>query len=245
MDQVVNTGAFTRTDRFGDNRDPTFPEFMLVPVQDELATQRQGYPVFRDEEQVRIHIAGNSLSVPVERVNDEHRARWPEQYKRFKAGQEMAHEGTPLEMWPAISSKSQVLFLKYHDVFTIEQMATVSDYNLGKLGMGGRQLRDLAKAYLDAAERNAMTSSLMKDNERLGIELIDAKKQINELKGLISDMQGRIEGLSNRPNIVANHVPGEHDPFANLSPPQSPALGGPAPAADPLASFASRTPPAA
>lgn len=236
----VTTGSFTRTDRFGDNRDSTFPEFMLVAVHDELASQRAGYPIFRDEEQVKIHIPGNSLSIPVERVNDVHRERWPEQYKRFKAGQEMAHEGTPLEMWPPIASKAQVLFLKHHEVHTVEGLAQVSDFNLNKLGMGARQLRDLARSFLSSAERNAMTNSLMKENERLGMDLLDAQKQINELKGICTSLQTQIEGLANRPNVVAHHVPGAHDPFSNFSPPQPAHLGTPAPAPsfDPLASFA-------
>src|SRR5215472_13838915 len=113
----IQTGAFTRTERFGDNRDPTFPEFYTEAVLDELATQRQGHPIYRDEERVKIHIPGNSLSVPVERVNDEHRMRWPEAYERFKKGQEMAHEGTPIDMWPMVHSKAQVLFLKHNDIW--------------------------------------------------------------------------------------------------------------------------------
>jgi hypothetical protein len=155
----------------------------------------------------------------------------------------MAHEGTPLEMWPVIQSKAQVLFLKHHEVHTVEGLAEVSDYNLGKLGMGARQLRDLAQTFLDSAKRNAMTNSLMKENERIGQDLIDALKQIGELKGLITGMQGQIEGLTNRPNVIANHVPGMHDPFASLSAPQSPSLGKPLAPVDPLTSFASRVTP--
>jgi hypothetical protein len=230
----ISTGAFTRTDRFGDRNDPTFPEFFIEAVPDELASNRQGYPIYRDEERVRIHMPGNNLSIPVEKVNEEHRQRWPEHYRRFKSGQEMAHDGTPLEMWPAISSKSQVLFLKHHDIHTIEQMAHVSDYNLTALGMGARQLRDLAKAFLDSAQRNAMTKALMSENEKLAVELIEAKQQITELKGLMNQMQVQIEGLANRPHM-AHHIPGQHDPFAAVQ--GAPTVTEAAPA-DPLASFA-------
>lgn len=233
----IPNGAFTHTDSFNKEKDNTFPEFSLEPVPDELASQRQGYPIYRDEERVKIHIPGNSLSVVVERVNDLHKQRWPEHYARFKNGQEMSHEGTPLEMWPAMSSKSQVLFLKHHEIHTIEQMATVSDYNMGKLGMGAGQLRDLAKAFLDAAQRNAMTASLMGENEKLAVELIDAKNQIRELKDLMTGLQAQLTGLANRPNVIANHVPGQHDPFAGFATPQ---VEAPA-AVDPLASFSTRT----
>jgi hypothetical protein len=233
----IATGAFTRTDRFADSRDPTFPEFYIEPVMDEMATQRQGHPIFRDEERVKIHIPGNNLSIPVERVNDEHRMRWPDAYKRFKEGQEMAHEGTPLEMWPAISSKSQVLFLKHHDIHTIEQMAQVSDYNLTKLGMGGRQLRDLAQAFLDSAQRNAMTKSLMAENDKLAAELIEAKAQIKELHGLMTGLQLQVEGLTNRPHMATVVPP---DPLGLIAPKTAPA-----PPADPLASFVRSSPPEA
>ena len=64
----IPTGAFTRTDRFGDTRDATFPEFYIEAVEDPLASQRQGHPVYRDEERVKIRIPGNNLSMPVERV---------------------------------------------------------------------------------------------------------------------------------------------------------------------------------
>jgi hypothetical protein len=236
MDNIPN-GAFTHTNSFGKERDPTFPEFKLEPVLDERATQAQGYNIFRDEERVKIHIPGNSLSAVVERVTDEHRNRWPDHYKRFKDGMQMSHEGTPLEMWPAIGSKAQVLFLKYHEIHTVEQMANVSDYNLGKLGMGGVQLRDLAKAFLDSAQRNAMTKSLMAENEKVTMELLDAKTQIAALKELMTGLQAQIEGLANRPNIM-NHVPGQPDPFAGFA--SKPAVA--AVNADPLASFASKLP---
>jgi len=241
MDAIGNA-AFTHTNRFNDKSDPTYPEFKLEAVLDELATQRAGHAVYRDEERVRIHIPGNSLSIPVERVNDEHRMRWPEAYKRFREGLEMSHDGTPLELWPAMHSKSQVLFLKHHEIHTVEQMAGVSDYNLTKLGMGARSLRDLAQGFLDSAKRNAMTKSLMAENEKIAIELIDAKRQITELSGLIATMQVQIEQLANRPNIIANHVPGQPDPFAGLSPAQTALIQAPAPPTDPLASFAAIRP---
>jgi hypothetical protein len=236
MDEV-NTGAFTRTDRFGDNRDPTFPQFFMEAVVDELASQRSGHQIYRDEERVKIHIPGNSLSTPVERVNDLHRQRWPDAYKRFKEGLEMSHEGTPLELWPPMKSKAQVLWLKSLDIHTVEQMAQVSDFNLGKLGIGALGLRQLAKAYLDSAERTAMTSSLMAENDRLSVELISAQSQIGELKNLINGMQVQLDGLASRPNIVAHHVPGQHDPYAAFA--SAPQVAAPT---DPLASFAKHAP---
>ena len=42
----------------------------------------------RDVEMVEIEVPGDAKLKPVHKVGDEHRRRWPDQYKAFKSGQE-------------------------------------------------------------------------------------------------------------------------------------------------------------
>src|ERR1700674_1234177 len=118
-------GTYTRTDGMPGG-DRNYPRFFLHDEQDQLATEQQGRPIFKSEERVEIIMPGNPLTRPVQRVTDEHRQKWPEQYKAFKQGQEMSVEGTPLEQWP-ILKRAQVLELKALGHLTVEHVATMDD----------------------------------------------------------------------------------------------------------------------
>jgi len=104
---VVN-GQFTRTNSFGAGVERSYPRFFIEAVEDQLASSHAGRRIFRDEERVEIIMPGNPYARPVQRVTDAHRRQWPKEYEAFKAGQELAPEGTPLEEWPRL----KLLFLR-------------------------------------------------------------------------------------------------------------------------------------
>src|SRR6185312_14958555 len=71
----------------------------------------------------------------------------------------------------AILKRSQVLELKALGFKTVEHIARMDDQAIQRIGMGGRILRDRAKAFLDDAENIAQNSRLSADNERLMSEM--------------------------------------------------------------------------
>lgn len=134
------------------------PRFFMQPVEDELATAKEGRPIFTDQEYVEVLIPGDRLSKPVFPVSDEHRKRWPQAYEAFRRGHDHVTHGTPLEQWPPLTS-ARVMELKSINILTVEDLAGLADRAISQLGPDGRQLREKARAFLDAAAGGATVAA--------------------------------------------------------------------------------------
>jgi hypothetical protein len=187
------------------------PRFYLEAVQDELATAREGRPIFREEERVELFMAGNPQTVPVMRVTDEERRRWPEAYAAFKRSEEVALVGTPLEEW-TILNRAQVKELKAMDFLTVEDIATMSDLATQR-GMGLMGLRSKARAFLDDAAACALTEEQSKEIDLLKSQNASLENQVKELGEITRRMHGELMGLKNAPNPLATMIPGLSDPL--------------------------------
>lgn len=192
-------------------RDSSTPHFHMEAVLDEAASAANGRPSFREEERVQIIQPGNPNS-PVFLVSDEYRQRWPEQYSQFKAGQEQTTKGVPLEQWPFLK-KMHVLELKAKNIHTVEQCAELSDLACQGLGIGGRSIRENARAYLDDAAAMSIVSQAIADREAAESKNAALQMQIDEMRPMLDSMHRELMMLKNAPSAVATHVPGDHDPF--------------------------------
>lgn len=176
-----------------------FVQFYMESVKDEEASSKEGRPIYADKEYIKIIPVGDKNTVicrPVRTSWDGNNApdteRWPHQYAAFKNQQVQVNEGTPLEQWPPLT-KSQVMMMKSANVHTVEQLAAVSDQNLGNLGMGARSLREKAEAYINNSKDGAGLSALQEKNERLEKEIEALKNQMAgfESAGATEKRKGR------------------------------------------------------
>ena len=154
--------------------------FSMRPVPDPKASAESGTPRFTEAEYVSIRTPG-SRDVMERRVTDKDRGRFPVQYARFKAGHSRdAIDGTPLDEWPQINM-AQRAELKANNVFTVEQIATMPDGNVERLGMGARKLRDMAKAWLAAAKDSAAAVKLAEQLSERDTRIADLQRQVADL----------------------------------------------------------------
>lgn len=207
----VANGTFTRTNL--GQTDSNYPIFESVSVQDFVASEREGRPIFRDEERVTIMMPGNPHTRPVARVTNEHRERWPREYAAFKEGLEVSPEGTPIEEW-AILGKSQVNEMKALGFKTVEHIANMDDLAIQRFGMGGRRLKDLALAFLDDGERMALSTKLSAENERLKQQVDTLTRQVTEMGELTRNTFAELQTMKNTPSPLATMIPGMSDPLA-------------------------------
>lgn len=220
---TVQNGAYTRTYSFAPGDDRILPRFFVESIQDPLASEREGRPIFRDQERVELLSPGNTLNIPVEIVNDAHRERWPKQYQAFKQGIEMSGDGTPLEQWP-ILKRSQVLELKALNFFTVEDIAKMNDHATQRM-MAGQRLRTLAKAFLDDAVASAELSKATADRERQASEINELKSKVEQLTNLLNQTHFEMQAMKNAPSPLATMIPGMHDPVELAK--QAPDASGP------------------
>lgn len=170
--------------------------FKNQPRLDKGETKKQGRPIYRDVEVCEIRFAANRNTVGVfpahafagwrstpEGGQEEYTyaMKFPEQYKRFKAGQTQVADGTPLEELPFLTQAKR-MELKALNVHTAEALAAVDGQELKNLGMGGRALKDQAQAYLDNASGTAKVTALASENEDLRKMVEDLQREMKSMK---------------------------------------------------------------
>ena len=211
----LKQGSYTRTGG-APERDPIIPRFHLAEIEDMAATAREGRPIFRTEERVEMIMPGiANLMKPVHRVTDEYRQRWPEQYERFRKGQEMSHSGTPIEQWN-ILKRAMVLELKALEIHTIEDCAGLSDTACQRIPRIGYTLRDRAKAYLDDAERMRQVTELQAIKDANDQKIADLTAKLEQQGELLERVSAQLIHLQNAPNPLAATAPMSLDPMEAL-----------------------------
>lgn len=211
----VSNGAYTRTNSFGSDGAKLFPRFKMVEIQDHVATASAGRPIFKQEERVEIIMPGNPYTRPVRRVTDEDKQRWAQEYEAFIKGQNIALNGTPLEEWP-ILNRAMIAELKALEIHTVEQLSELSDLAIQRVGMGGRALRDRAKAYMDDAVAVALQQQTDAENAKLRSEMEAMKMQNNALQETMERMSTQLLQLQNMAPAAQTYIPGMHDPMEQM-----------------------------
>lgn len=149
-------------------------KFYKHPVISKIKSDEAGAPMFDDVEMVHVITPGENNPIDV-MATDWHRHRFAKQYDLFKKGIEQSQSGTPLEMlFP--SEPSTILALKTFHVYTVQQLANITDSAMGQIPMG-RTLVDRARAYLSAAA----------GGQNFHTTVNAMQKQIDELKALLGD----------------------------------------------------------
>lgn len=189
------------------------PDFFMDQIKDEVASRDAGREIWREIERVRIIIPGAVASIVVKNVDNSHRERWKAEYDAFKAGREAPVSGTALEAWP-ILNRAQISELRYLQIRTVEELASLSDVQVQHIGMGGMRLRELALAYLDEAAHEALVTKVTAENDVLRSQIAALQTQVNELGqqmlGMLHQQQRQhVENAS-----FQTYVPGDHDPLA-------------------------------
>ena len=162
-------------------------EFYMDTKENPARSREEGRPIFEDVEMVKIQIVGdpkNTLISPAHYASKRHpetgepwtyAEQYPEHYRYFKdnADQQGA-AGTPLTEVPWLTA-AQRAELKALKIYTVDGLAGLDGTALQRLGMGGRELKNKAVAWLDHAKGHAAES-------RMAEELAARDREIEALK---------------------------------------------------------------
>jgi hypothetical protein len=177
--------------RFGDDRLGVM--FYMRTEEDRERTLAEGRKCFREREYVRIMIPGDRNPAADRRVQvtdnplTDDRLRFAAQYARFKQqATQPVHDGTPLALWPGING-ALVEELKYINIHTVEQLATLADTYVSKIPMG-QSLKQRAAEFVTALKDQSAVNKLQmaladRDNaiDTLRKELAAQGEQIKEM----------------------------------------------------------------
>lgn len=157
-----------------------YVSFYMDAIEFKAESEKAGRPVFKDVPFIKIIVPGDVNNIIERKATKDDELKFPKAWARFKAQETESHDGMPLEQWPQIT-RSLLKELKYFEVHTVEQLASLSDSQVSKLGMGFTEYRNKAKAYLAAAAGTAELTAQAAENERLKNMISDLQKQVTEL----------------------------------------------------------------
>ena len=180
------------------SKDLLIPMFYRRAVQNQMASEKEGRPIFSEEDYVQIHIPGDKNTIIDRRVREEDKKRWLAQWQAYLDNAAQPVSGTPLEQWPALSV-SQIAELKALHVPTIEVLADLPEGGLQKIGMGARELQARAKAFIEAAKNNGTFEKIAAENTRLQDQIQTLSDKNKSLENKLTEMQASIEKLQNKP----------------------------------------------
>lgn len=124
---------------------------------------------------------GQPPSVPVEWYD-----RAEKLYENWQKGHETPEDGFPVRNWP-ILTPAQVTNMHAMSTFTIEQVANWSESAMGMYGMGGRELKERAKLWLQSGDQKA--EQLM----ALQVENDDLKKRLLALAEKVAAIETNMQ----------------------------------------------------
>jgi hypothetical protein len=121
---------------------------------------------------IRIMVPGDTTNIIDQPVRDDHKERFPRQWLHFQMQNENGDiPGTKLQEWhdaaPSDITDAQVAELQILKFRTVEQVATASDAQMMRVGMGGVGLRLRAQAFLRLKSESTSNSELVEAKAKL------------------------------------------------------------------------------
>lgn len=171
---------------------PPYVAFETRAIEDRTASIEAGHYVAHDVDYVVITPAGSKDQI--ERIAEEWLAQirrqagegkynpvWVQHfeavYRQWKETNTIPENGTSIKAWPLLSP-AQVATVLAANIRTVEDLATANEDAIRRLGMGGRDLKTKAVAWLDSAKDAGKVAA---ENAALKLELDGLREQVQEL----------------------------------------------------------------
>lgn len=159
------------------------PVFKVMHLENIPKSQAAGTLVKELREVVEIRFAGENKYSPVMPAHAfwkreggkviTYSERWAEQYRRFKEGEPMQAEGTPIAMLaPYGVTEEEQSLCRTFKIYSIEALHALEGPNLKNIGIGSNKLKDKARKFM---EDRASGADVLKQLEAMKAELAALK----------------------------------------------------------------------
>lgn len=144
-----------------------------------MVTTEGGKNVFEDE--VENWLNRQRENADKGRIPYSHLEYFEKAYDRFLKGQEMVLNGTDLKMWPVIDP-ARLKICQQAGVYTVEGLSEANEDTLKRIGMGARDLKQMAKDWLSQGDKGKVNSELASLRSQLdsAMDIISQLKEENE-----------------------------------------------------------------
>ena len=120
--------------------------------------------------------------------NGEWLAHFQKQYDAWQKGHELPRQGTPILTWPTISPEQNVR-LRSLGYQVVEDIAAIPDGSLGQLGLDGRVLRDMARAYIAEGKEKGINTQKIAE---LSAQLESRDATIAQMQATLAELKAQI-----------------------------------------------------
>jgi hypothetical protein len=166
---------------YRDPDDNLVPLFKYIAMENEAKSLLAGRPIFDDVEVCEIRSPGNKdvkvfPSTETSRWVDDpvtgrqrkqsYAERFSYQYRQFKEMAAQTKSGTPLEHAPFLSAGRRAE-LRALNIYTVEMLADVEGTELKNLGIGGREMKNQAMAFIEESRQGAPNKQMLAELEVL------------------------------------------------------------------------------
>jgi hypothetical protein len=157
-------------------------------------TQQGSRDVF--EQPAEEWIAKISAKAANGEYNPEHAAMFRRQFESYKAGNELPREGTPIKTWQLGTGQQRARLIACQ-ITTVEDLAATPDSGLATIGLDGRVLRDMARAWIaEGKEKGSVATDLANANA----EIDRLRERTEQQDALINGLSARLEALESAGN---------------------------------------------
>jgi len=183
---------------------PSYVQFETRVAENKAASAEQGRYVAREfdvaivtppyskdcvEFKVEQWLSNIERNVRDGRIPEEWAKHWKESYKRWKDGQELPLNGTPIKGWGVISPSQQASLI-HLNCKTVEDLAAMNEGGMRRVGMGALDLRTKAQAWLKSmADHGGSTikiAALEQENGVLRTSVESLEKKVAELAARVA-----------------------------------------------------------
>jgi hypothetical protein len=110
-------------------------------------------------------------------------------YDAWKKGHETPTDGTPLSAWPGCRPEEAERFNMMR-IYTVQDVAAMTDGDLDRFGMGARDKRAMAIAFLEAGDK----AKIAAESEQLKRDLDETRNELKEAMEAIKYLKSKIPG---------------------------------------------------
>lgn len=157
-------------------------------------SKQKGIPVEDSVDYIEIRIAGDKLTEVNRALTEEDKIKYKDIYARYISEQtpnQVVGSGMPLSSWPVLSEEQRIEY-KYKGFHFVEQIAEASDAQIEALGLGAREKREQAIAFLAVAKKAA--------------DYVEDKKELNQLRQELKELK---DALQNGEYVRLKDIAGE------------------------------------
>ena len=181
------------------HKDMPYVTFTSQEIEDPIETKAKGWVVHKDQHFAKVTPRGSKdtyfgklpqwfdtqkQELRAGRILPEWLDKWERDYERFKKGQEIPLEGTPIRGWKMLTGAQQENLIRLN-ILTVEDLAAATAEAVSHIGMGAIELKRRAEAWL---AQNA-------DKESGAVKMAALQREVDMLRDSNASLSKKLEAL--------------------------------------------------